>query len=215
MCSWIAASRSNPPSVTERPLTTPPIETTAISDRPPPMSTTRLPDRLVDRQAGADRGRERLLDQGHARRRPANRTASSIARFSTSELIDGHRDQHARLAGTAWRPPASDHDLEHPLRDVELGHRAGAQRPDRDDAAGVAADQLPGLVAHREDLAGAAVHRHHRRLVEDDAVALPVHERVRGAEVDREVAAHHQLPITQCASPGDERLPSSRWARPP
>ena len=54
----------------------------------------------------------------------------------------------------------------------------------------VAPDHLPGLLAHREDLPGAAVHRDDRGLVEDDALALPVDERVRGAEVDREIAAH-------------------------
>ena len=51
-----------------------------------------------------------------------------------------------------------------------------------------------------EHLAGAAVQRDHRRLVEDDAVALAIHERVRRAQVDRQVAPH-QLPITQWASP--------------
>ena len=96
MCSWIAASRSNPPSATERPLTTPPIETTAISERPPPMSTIRLP-------IGSWMGRPAPIAAASGsstsvtlRPPPAKRTASSIARFSTSELIDGHRDQHAR-----------------------------------------------------------------------------------------------------------------------
>ena len=45
-------------------------------------------DRLVDRQVRPDRGRERLLDERHLRP-PANRTASSTARFSTSELAEG------------------------------------------------------------------------------------------------------------------------------
>ena len=52
------------------------------------------------------------------------------------------------------------------------------------------ADQLPGLLAHREDLAGTGVHRDDARFVEDDAFALAIHEGVRGAQVDREVAAH-------------------------
>ena len=199
MCSWIAASRSKPPSAIDRPLTTPPIDTTAISERPPPMSTIRLPiGSWIGRPApiAAASGSSTSVT---LRPPPANRTASSIARFSTSELIDGHRDQHARL-GEARGDRSLHHDLEHPLGDVELGHGAGAQRPDGDDAAGVAADQVPDLVAHRQDLAGAAVQRHHRRLVEHDAVALAIHERVRGAQVDRQIAPH-QLPITQCASP--------------
>ena len=73
----------------ERPLTTPPIDTTAISDRPPPMSTIRLPiGSWIGRPApiAAASGSSTSVT---LRPPPANRTASSIARFSTSELIDG------------------------------------------------------------------------------------------------------------------------------
>ena len=41
----------------------PASEMTATSVVPPPMSTIMLPGRLGDRQAGADGGRHRLLDE--------------------------------------------------------------------------------------------------------------------------------------------------------
>ena len=58
------------------------------------------------------------------------------------------------------------------------------------------ATMLPGVrpsislasLADRLDLAGDPVDRHDRRLRDDDALALGVDQRVRGAEVDREVA---------------------------
>ena len=41
--AWTAASMSNPPHRTALPATMPPIDTTAISLVPPPMSTIRFP----------------------------------------------------------------------------------------------------------------------------------------------------------------------------
>ena len=59
---WIAVSRSKPPSRVEPPKTTPPMEATAISVVPPPMSTIRFPIGSWIRRR-ADRGGERLLDE--------------------------------------------------------------------------------------------------------------------------------------------------------
>ena len=53
------------------------------------------------------------------------------------------------------------------------------QRPDRGDAVGRAADHPLGLVADREDLVGLLVHRDHGRLVDEDALAAHVDQRVR------------------------------------
>ena len=111
----------------------------------------------------------------------------------------GDRDQHARLGEARGDRRCSTTSSMRCVMSNSVIVPC-AQRPDRDHVAGVAADQVPGLVAHREHFAGAAVQRDHRRLVEDDAVALAVDERVGRAEVDREVAPH-QLPMTQWASP--------------
>ena len=88
MCSWTAASRSKPPTFAERPDTTPPIETTAISERPPPMSTIRLPSgsctgRFAPTAAASG------SSTGTTCRPPAKRIARSIARRSTAEADGG------------------------------------------------------------------------------------------------------------------------------
>jgi hypothetical protein len=62
-------------------------------------------------------------------------------------------------------------------------------------------------VAHREHVLRAAVQCDDRRLVEDDAVAARVRERVRGTEVDREVARQEN------ASQSDRRRAVGSGAR--
>ena len=91
------------------------------------------------------------------------------------------------------RPAALVHLLdevaEHLLADVEVGDDAVLQRADGLDVAGRAPDHPLRLGADRERAAVARVDRDHRRLVEHDAAAAHVDERVRGAEVDGHVAA--------------------------
>jgi hypothetical protein len=48
-------------------------------------------------------------------------------------------------------------------------------------------------MTHREDIVGLAVERDDRGFVEDDAASLGVDERVRGAQVDGEVARQSRL----------------------
>ena len=115
---------------TARPDTTPPIETTAISDRPPPMSTMRFPSgsctgRPAPIAAASGSSTERHL--------PPAREAGSPPRsrvFSTSES-PAARTRATRGRGKRATPDPPEDDLEDPLRDVELGHRALAERTDR------------------------------------------------------------------------------------
>ena len=65
------------------------------------------------------------------------------------------------------------------------------KRTDGLDVAGRAAEHALRLGAHREEAAVARVHRDDRRLVEHDALAAHVDERVRGAEVDGHVTADY------------------------
>ena len=144
-------------------------------------------ERLVDRQRRADRGRHRLLDEeGLARRRRAG-PPRARPRCSTWVIADGTQ-MSTRAALEAGDARALEQHPDQALGDLEVGDRAAAQRPDRDDVARRAADHLPRVVPEREHLVGAAVHGDDRRLVEDDALAARVHEGVRGAEVDGEVA---------------------------
>ena len=69
---------------------------------------------------------------------------------------------------------------------------------------GRAPDHPLGLGADRDDRVGAGVDRDHRGLVEQDAAAARVDERVRRAEIDREVAAE-QLTTARRAQRAGER----------
>ena len=110
MYSWMAASRSKPPTLAERPDTTPPIETTAISVRPPPMSTIRFPSgswtgRLAPTAAASG------SSTGTTCRPPAYRIARSIARRSTPDDEGGThtrtRGFGKRVTPTRWKTTAS------------------------------------------------------------------------------------------------------------
>ena len=120
---------------------------------------------------------------------PARRAASVTARRSTSVMADGTQIT-TRGPVEPVDADAVQQQPDHALGDLEVGDRALAQRPDGDDVAGRAADHLPRLVTHRQHLLGALVQRDHGGLVEHDAAAPLVDERVGGAEVDGEVARH-------------------------
>ena len=142
-------------------------------------------DGFVDGEARTDRGGERLVDERHVAR---SRGLRRLLHRAALHLRDRrrHAHQHPRLGEPADPNPLQDH-ADHPLRDVEVGDGAVAEGPDRHDVRGRPADHVPGLLAHREDLASALVHRDHGGLVEHDAVALAEHERVRRTEVDGQV----------------------------
>ena len=83
----------------------------------------------------------------------------------------------------------ADEVLDHLLGDFEVGDDAVAQRPDGGDVAGRAAEHQLGFLADREDLLLAAHvgDGDHRGLVQHDAAALDVDQRVGGAEIDGHV----------------------------
>ena len=165
----------------------PPSEITATSLVPPPMSTTMLP-------VGSPTGRPAPIAAAigssirYAWRAPAERQASSTARFSTPVTPDGHADHDARV-----RPAVLVHLLDevaqHLLGHVEVGDHAVLQRADRGDGPRRAAEHALGLDPDRVHLAGLRVDRDHGRLPEHDAAAADVDQGVGGAEVDGHVAA--------------------------
>jgi hypothetical protein len=85
-----------------------------------------------------------------------------------------------------------DELLEHLLGDGEVGDHAVLHRADGLDVARHLAQHLLGFLADGLDrllAVGAAflADRHHRRLIEHDALAAHVDQGVGGAEVDREI----------------------------
>src|SRR5688572_944494 len=148
--------------------------------------------RLVDRQAGADRGRHWFRDHVDAAR------ARALRRLLDRALLDlrgteGHADQHARRrTQPAVTVHLGDEVLQHPLGVSEVGDDAVLHRPDRRDVPRRATEHVLGLGADGDDDLAAATRlvldRDHRRFVEDDALAADVDEHVRRAEVDGDVA---------------------------
>ena len=147
--------------------------------------------RLVHRQPGADRGRHRLLDDVDAAG-----TGLVPGFFHRALLHAGDPARHGHHQPRLGEVPVPVHLLDevaqHPLGDVEVGDDAILERPDGHDVAGRPADHPFGLHADRDDLAVVRVERHHRWLVQHDPAPPHVHQGVRGAEIDRHVAAENR-----------------------
>ena len=110
-------------------------------------------------------------------------------------------DDDARAGERAAAAQHLAHEVaQHLGGDVVVGDHAVLQRPDGLDVAGRAADHPLGLGPDGDDGVGGGVDGDDRRLVEHDAAAAGVDEGVRGAEVDREVAAEQVA-----AALGDQR----------
>src|ERR1019366_2698225 len=147
---------------------------------------------FAHRQAGADRRGHRLLDEIDLRGSGTER------RFADGAALDlgrsaGHADDdpRARPEHRAWMDHL-DELLQHLLGDGEVGDDAVLHRPDGFDVAGHLAEHRLGLGADGLDgllAVGTAfmADGHDGRLVEHDAFATHVDQRVGGAEVDGQV----------------------------
>src|SRR5258705_224361 len=128
---------------------------------------------------------------------------------STIESIDGSMASRIRallgLGHTGWDRDdharsreeertlvhLADEVVEHLLGDVEVADDAVLQRTDGDDARGGSSDHSLGLGTNREDLTRALILGDDRRLGDHDAAPAHMHERVRRAEIDADVAGEH------------------------
>ena len=153
-----------------------------------------VPGRLGDGETRADRRGHRLLDEVGLPRARGER------RLLHRPLLDPRHarrdaDDHARVR-EAVLVHLLDEVAEHLLRHVEVGDDAVLQRADRGDRPRRAAEHPLRLDAHRMHLARALVDRDDGRLGEHDAAPADVDEGVRGAEVDRHVAAAEAGDVT-------------------
>ena len=132
--------------------------------------------RLVDRHAGADRGRHGLLDQVNLARAGAER------RFADRAALDlggtaGHADQHARArANELVFVHLANEVLQHFLGVGEIGDHAVLHRPDGGDVARRTAQHFLGIGTDRLDRLGTTrpailANRDHRGFVQHDALA--------------------------------------------
>ncbi len=166
------------------------------------------PGRLVDRQAGTDRRRHRLADDVHPPR------AGGVGGLADRALLDGgdaagHADHDPRPGERAAAAQHLAHEVAQHLRgDVVVGDDAVLQRPHRHDVPRRPADHPLGLDPDRHYGVGCGVDRDHRRLVEHDAPAARIYQRVRRPEIDRQITAEQ---VT--AALGHQREPSQRGER--
>ena len=141
--------------------------------------------RFVNRQTGTDRGGHRLFDDvGLAR-------AGELGRFHDGTLFDArdtrrHADHHARFR-EATLVDAVDEVAQHLLADLEVRDHAVLQGPDGLDVARGTTDHALGLGAYGERLSVLDVDGNHGGLVQDDAAAAHVDQRVRSSEVNRHI----------------------------
>jgi hypothetical protein len=143
---------------------------------------------LAHRQASADRGSHRLLDQA----RPAG--AGVERRVADGPLLHlGHARRDADDHSRPRQQPDPIVDLvdevaNHLLGHVEVADHAVAERPDGDDVRRRSADHSLRLRADRQHPLGACLDRDDGRLADHDAAVLDVDQGVGGPEVDPDVA---------------------------
>ena len=137
--------------------------------------------RLADRQARADRGSHRLLDEAC----PAGtRVERRVADGALLDFGDAPRDAE-HTPWTRDQPDAIVHPvhevLDHLLGDVEVADDAVAQRADRDDVGRCPADHPLGLGPDGQHALRLCVDRDDGRLAHDDPAVANVDQRVRGS----------------------------------
>ena len=149
---------------------------------------------------------------------PARRAASLTARRSTAVMADGTQISTLGRFDPADADPVQEH-AQHPFGDFEVGDGAAAQRALGHDVARRAADHLPGVGPDGQDLPAARVERDDGRLVQDEALALGVDQRVGGTKVDGQVARHgaswygRAIPRRHFQGRSRYRRPGERHAR--
>ena len=117
-------------------------------------------------------------------------------RVTDGALLDlrdprGHADDDARPDERAAAVHLRDEVVQHLLGHVEVRDDPVLERADRDDVSGSPSEHGLGFVTDREHRMVRLVNRHDRGLVEHDAFAADIDQRVRGSQIDREIVGEH------------------------
>ena len=142
--------------------------------------------RFHDGEARADGGGEGLLDEEAGAGAGAERGIVNRAFLDLRDAA-GDADDDTGLGEEGAVLHGADEVAEHPLRDLEVGDHAVAQRTHGDDVGGGAADHALRLFADGEDALGGAVDSDDGGLDDDDAPSPDHDERVRRPQVDGDV----------------------------
>ena len=153
---------------------------------------------LGDVDARADGGGYGLLNEVHA---AAPGLDARVHHRALLHLGDagGDADDDPGLEDHEARHLA-DELLEHPLGHVVIGDHALPEGPDGHDVAGGAAQHLPGLLAHLEQLAGVLVHGHHAGLVEDDPLVFYIYQNGSSPQINPNILrkSAHTFHLVSC-----------------
>ena len=162
----------------------PPSASTATSVVPPPTSTIIVPcGSATARPAPIAAAIGSSISE--TLRAPASNVASSTAARSTFVVPLGTHSTTWENAPAAY---ATDEVTKHLCGHVEVRDHAVAKRANGADRRRRPPDHPPRLLADRLHPAALLVDRDDRRLEHDDAAAADEHQRVRRAQIDRQLA---------------------------
>ncbi len=155
---------------------------------------------LGDGQTGADGGHHGLLHQVHFAGLGAIGRVHDRALFHLRDLRR-HADDDARMHQHLAVVRLLDEVVQHLLGDFEVGDDAVFHRLDGDDVARRAAKHLLGLFADSFDFTGVLVDRDDGGLVDHDAFAARIDQRVGRSQIDGKIAGEHAEQRTHVAEP--------------
>jgi hypothetical protein len=156
--------------------------------------------RCLDREAHTDGRSHGLVDHVDTLRAGGHRGGAHGAALELGDAR-GNADDHPRLdAENAFGGDLLEEMTEHHFRHVHVGDHAVFERTDRLDPLGRAAEHALGLEPDAHDATAALLDGHHGGLVEDDPLALHVHERVCRPEIDGDVVHGDESPRVEPAT---------------
>lgn len=138
---------------------------------------------LGNRKPGTDGSCHRLLDDGNLPGAGLDGGLPDSAALHRS-YPRRNADNHIRAGEEGAVGDLLDEDLEHVGSDIKVGNDTILERTHCHDRTGCTTDDILGLLAHIADGIGAGIHRHHRRLPQNNALAPHEYQCVGGSQVN-------------------------------